>query len=214
MGLIWTRGTVEQIKYLAFSWKYVSLLLYFWNLFKGAPISPVVIISDETLALWRRRQQNVTKRRSLSLRLHSLQLRRQFYQVFYSPLRVILVCGRCEDDVISILSRNAGRLLPLLQMTQLQTTTEDGRLPTSSPLSKWYTARRELSADVISVRTTYYWSITRSRWYSMFHNTRPYTWPHILNTVKVKVGKITGLVHVLCTRTPEPRLAKLSLSMN
>jgi len=66
------------------------------------------------------------------------------------------VCGRCGDDVISILSKNAGRLLPLPQVTQQQTTTEDGRLPTSSSPSKWYTARRELSADVISVRTTYY----------------------------------------------------------
>lgn len=185
----------------------MSLVSYFWILFKSAPISPIVIISDEILAPWRCRQHGVTKRRSLSLRLHSIQPRRQFYQAFYSPLWVILVCGRCGDDVISILSKNAGRLLPFPQVTLQQTTTEDGRLATSSSPSKWYTARRERSADVISVRTTYYWSITRSRWYSVFHNTRLYTWPHILNTVKVKGGKITGLAHVLCTQNPETRLA-------
>jgi hypothetical protein len=52
---------------------------------------------------------------------------------------------RCYIDIIE----NAGRLLPPPQVTQQQNTTEDGRLPTSSSPSKWYTARRELSADVI-----------------------------------------------------------------
>ena len=46
----------------------------------------------------------------------------------------------------------------------------------------------------------------------MFHNTRLYTWPHILNTVKVKVEKIRGLAHVLCTRNPEASLAKNPLA--
>jgi hypothetical protein len=83
---------------------------------------------------------------------------------------------RCYIDIIDKCRTPS----PPLEVTQRQTTTEDGRLPTSSSPSKWSTARRELSADVISVRTAYYWSITRPRWYSTFHNTWLDTWPHIL----------------------------------
>lgn len=71
---------------------------------------------------------------------------------FTSYLGVWEMRRRCYIDIIDecrTLSRPP-------QVTRQQTITEDGRLPTSSSPSKWYTARRELSADVIPVRTTYY----------------------------------------------------------